>query len=248
MGVTSVCQWPLADGKSIQQNVEILAKKLELMGATKQASFLVDCEMYHPVSNTGQSMKYLYVMHNSEYPLSCFALYENGPCLTADVGFDALMLKLKGLFQNAKSNKVEARGTRYVYADFLIKLGTVTMGPSSKGVCVEVEYCPCVVPSDCWGLLQEFMQALLGPHAPARCSRCGSPSLTFLAAVGHCVAWPGPGLKRTCVLSASHSLRLLAPPTTARDAKRTPSPTGEGWPRRVPDRFACYSRLRYIYT
>ncbi|XP_032819345.1 mediator of RNA polymerase II transcription subunit 20 [Petromyzon marinus] len=166
MGVTSVCQWPLADGKSIQQNVEMLAKKLELMGATKQASFLVDCEMYHPVSSTGQSMKCMYVMHNSEYPLSCFALYENGPCLTADVGFDALMLKLKGLFQNAKSNKVEARGTRYVYADFLIKLGTVTMGPSSKGVCVEVEYCPCVVPSDCWGLLQEFMQALLGPHAP----------------------------------------------------------------------------------
>lgn len=80
----------------------------------------------------------MYVMHNSEYPLSCFALFENGPCLVADANFDTLMVKLKGFFQNAKANKIESRGTRYQYCDFLVKLGTVTMGPSARGISVEV--------------------------------------------------------------------------------------------------------------
>ncbi|PKU42959.1 hypothetical protein llap_6720 [Limosa lapponica baueri] len=81
--------------------------------------------------------KLMYVMHNSEYPLSCFTLFENGPCLIADANFDTLMVKLKGFFQNAKANKIESRGTRYQYCDFLVKVGMVTMGPSARGIFVE---------------------------------------------------------------------------------------------------------------
>ncbi|NXD84806.1 MED20 polymerase, partial [Halcyon senegalensis] len=114
----------------------------------------------------GQTGKLMYVMHNSEYPLSCFALFENGPCLVADANFDILMVKLKGFFQNAKANKIESRGTRYQYCDFLVKVGTVTMGPSARGISVEVEYCPCVIANDCWNLLMEFMQSFMGNHAP----------------------------------------------------------------------------------
>ena len=86
----------------------------------------------------GQTGKLMYVMHNSEYPLSCFALFENGPCLIADTNFDVLMVKLKGFFQSAKASKIETRGTRYQYCDFLVKVGTVTMGPSARGISVEV--------------------------------------------------------------------------------------------------------------
>ncbi|KAF1432302.1 Mediator of RNA polymerase II transcription subunit 20, partial [Aptenodytes patagonicus] len=128
-----------------------------------------DCWFYSP--NTialipGQTGKLMYVMHNSEYPLSCFALFENGPCLIADANFDTLMVKLKGFFQNAKANKIESRGTRYQYCDFLVKVGTVTMGPSARGISVEVEYCPCVIANDCWNLLMEFMQSFMGNHTP----------------------------------------------------------------------------------
>ncbi|KFV54368.1 Mediator of RNA polymerase II transcription subunit 20, partial [Gavia stellata] len=114
----------------------------------------------------GQTGKLMYVMHNSEYPLSCFALFESGPCLIADANFDILMVKLKGFFQNAKANKIESRGTRYQYCDFLVKVGTVTMGPSARGISVEVEYCPCVIANDCWNLLMEFMQSFMGNHTP----------------------------------------------------------------------------------
>lgn len=170
MGVTCVTQVPVAEGKSVQQTVEMLTRKLELLGAEKQGTFCVDCETYHTaastMSNQGQTGKLMYVMHNSEYPLSCFALFENGPCLITDTNFDTLMVKLKGFFQNAKANKIESRGTRYQYCDFLVKVGTVTMGPSARGISVEVEYCPCVIANDCWNLLMEFMQSFMGNHTP----------------------------------------------------------------------------------
>ncbi|KAM6041300.1 mediator of RNA polymerase II transcription subunit 20 isoform 2-T2 [Theristicus caerulescens] len=141
MGVTCVAQVPVAEGKSLQQTVEILTRKLEALGAEKQGTFCVDCETYHTaaaaIGSQGQTGKLMYVMHNSEYPLSCFALFENGPCLIADANFDILMVKLKGFFQNAKANKIESRGTRYQYCDFLVKVGTVTMGPSARGISVE---------------------------------------------------------------------------------------------------------------
>lgn len=90
------------------------------------------------LSVTGQPSKLLYVMHNSETPLSCLALFEGGPCLIADANFDVLMVKLKSHFQNAKGHKVECRGSRYRYCDFLIKVGTVTMSSSARGISVEV--------------------------------------------------------------------------------------------------------------
>ena len=39
-----------------------------------------------------------------------------------------------------------------------MKLGSVTIGGTVKGILVEVEYLPGVVPGTCWGLLAEFMQ------------------------------------------------------------------------------------------
>ncbi|RVE73481.1 hypothetical protein OJAV_G00049920 [Oryzias javanicus] len=167
MGVTCVCQVPVAEGKSVQQTVDMLHKKLEQLGSVKHGSFCVDCETYHATGNVGgQPSKLLYVMHNSETPLSCMALFEGGPCLVADANFDVLMSKLKSHFQNAKGHKVESRGSRYRYCDFLIKVGTVTMSSSARGISVEVEYCPCVVPGDCWNLMKEFMQSFLGTSVP----------------------------------------------------------------------------------
>ena len=40
----------------------------------------------------------------------------------------------------------------------MVKLGSVTVGGVFKGILVEVEYCPGVVPNNCWGILLEFMQ------------------------------------------------------------------------------------------
>jgi|ERR1711971_773668 len=57
-----------------------------------------------------------------------------------------------------KKTTVESRGPRFEIKDFLVKLGSVTVGGVFKGILVEVEYCPGVVPNNCWGILLEFMQ------------------------------------------------------------------------------------------
>lgn len=48
----------MAEGKSVQQTVDLLHKKLEQLGAVKQGSFCVDCETYHATANVGG--KHLY--------------------------------------------------------------------------------------------------------------------------------------------------------------------------------------------
>ena len=48
---SSVCQVPVTEGKSVQQTVDVLHKKLEQLGAVKQGSFCVDCETYHATGN-----------------------------------------------------------------------------------------------------------------------------------------------------------------------------------------------------
>ncbi|KAF7462965.1 hypothetical protein GHT09_010604 [Marmota monax] len=52
MGVTCVSQMPVAEGKSVQQTVELLTRKLETLGAEKQGTFCVDCETYHTAAST----------------------------------------------------------------------------------------------------------------------------------------------------------------------------------------------------
>lgn len=139
-------------------------------------------------------------MHNSETPLSCMALFEGGPCLVADANFDVLMVKLKSHFQNAKGHKVECRGSRYRYCDFLIKVGTVTVSSSARGISVEVCICGLTLiesqktyflsetslttPAICsggilslccsWGLLEppEGVHAIVPRHQCSRASIC----------------------------------------------------------------------------
>jgi len=52
-------------------------------------------------------------------------------------------------------------GPRFEIKDFLVKLGSVTIGGTVKGILVEVDYLPGIIPGTCWGLLAEFMQVNL---------------------------------------------------------------------------------------
>lgn len=54
----SVCQVPVTEGKSVQQTVDILHKKLEQLGAVKQGSFSVDCETYHATGNVSGNVSF----------------------------------------------------------------------------------------------------------------------------------------------------------------------------------------------
>lgn len=111
-------------------------------------------------------------MHNSEYPASVFSILDNGqkhiPLIT-DLIFDLLMLKVSPVYTSKKMIKIESKGPRFELGDFLVKLGSVSMSQNQnfKGILIEVDYRPCLVPVFCWDLIKEFLQGFLGQHAPA---------------------------------------------------------------------------------
>lgn len=57
----------------------------------------------------------------------------------ADSQFDMLMAKMAGIYVPKKASKIESKGPRYEVQDFVIKLGSVSIGQSFRGILVEVK-------------------------------------------------------------------------------------------------------------
>lgn len=168
MGVACLFNWPLPPGKSPTQAVEQLHKRIQALGAKESGTFAVDCETYQsqqlPTSTPNQmrSASQIHVFHDTEYPLTVFSHTDSGAVLVADAQFDVLMNKLKMVFSKAKGNKIESRGLRFEWNDFLIKVGIVSIGPSVKGILLEVEFVPCIILHDCRNLMKEVVGGILG--------------------------------------------------------------------------------------
>ncbi|KAF2359142.1 Mediator complex subunit Med20 [Trinorchestia longiramus] len=118
-----------------------------------------------PGSNTNVAKK-LHILHNTETPASTYAIIESPGkqvTLCADLMFDLLLPRLSHMYTSKKNLKVETKGTRFQAADFLVKVGTVSMSSGQyKGILVEVEYLACSVPALCWPMLREFLQSFMG--------------------------------------------------------------------------------------
>ena len=82
--------------------------------------------------------KTLHILHNSEHPASCFAILDSRNTLVADTLFNGLMSNLKNYYQARKGSKIESKGQRFQLADFVLKIGSVTLSGSFKGILVEV--------------------------------------------------------------------------------------------------------------
>ncbi|KAL1517316.1 hypothetical protein ABEB36_001095 [Hypothenemus hampei] len=168
MGVTILSQFPI-DNRTGPQTIEMLTKRILALGSVQQGHFLVDCETYSSVQALGHQRS-VHVLHNSEQPATVFSLLDTGTKiipLATDGLFDLLMMKMASFYQSKKQTKAESKGPRFEIADFCVKLGTVTVSSNFKGVLVEVEYKPCVIPALCWELILEFLQGFLGSSAPA---------------------------------------------------------------------------------
>lgn len=163
MGVVILQPYPVE--KSGALTIEYLMKRILEMGAIQTGHFLVDCDAFVLQPQMGQ-MKTVYVMHNSEQPASVFSILESGAKqipVVADALFDLIAGKMTTTLNPKKQPKIESKGPKFELGDFLIKLGNVSIGQNFKGVLIEVEYRPCLIPSSCWELIKEFLQGFLGP-------------------------------------------------------------------------------------
>ncbi|XP_018325771.1 mediator of RNA polymerase II transcription subunit 20 [Agrilus planipennis] len=167
MGVTVVQNFPITENRTGPSTIELLTKRISALGAIQQGHFLVDCETYTSVPQLGNP-RTVHILHNSEQPATVFSILETENKtipLATDGLFDLLMIKMANFYTSKKQTKAESKGPRYEIGDFLVKLGTVTVSQNFKGVLVEVEYRPCVVPAMCWELMREFLQGFLGSTA-----------------------------------------------------------------------------------
>lgn len=182
MGVSVLQIYPAQPDRTGPQIIDTLTRRIMNLGASQAGQFIVDCEVFTSTPQLG-IQKNLYILHNSEYPATVFSVLESNNkavTLTSDTLFDLLMLKLKEAY--TKKVKIESKGPRFEIKDFIVKLGSVTAGGSFKGILVEVEYCPGIIPNSCWGLLAEFMQGFLGscvsPSPPPYIKSKGSETFT----------------------------------------------------------------------
>ena len=126
------------DNRTGPQTIELLTRRIVNLGAMQAGQFLVDCEVYQGVAPAppqqqqqpgSVSNKQLYILHSSEHPASVFSILESPTktvTLTSDTLFDLLMLKLTNVYK--KKQAIESRGPRFEIGDFIVKLGSVTVG------------------------------------------------------------------------------------------------------------------------
>src|SRR5687768_11639522 len=106
MGVVTVHQIPIPDGKSPQQVIDNLHRELDRLGGRKGGQFCVDCDVFFFGQNRA-----LNVVHSSEYPATTFSIMDNALCMTADSTIDALFNTLQGgiLTGRKPSSKMESK-------------------------------------------------------------------------------------------------------------------------------------------
>ncbi|KAK9879616.1 hypothetical protein WA026_006680 [Henosepilachna vigintioctopunctata] len=168
MGVTILQQFP-TENRTGPDTIELLSKRIKALGAMQHGNFLVDCETYTSVPQLGHQ-RTVHVLHNSEQPATVFSILDTGTKtipLATDGLFDLLMMKMSSFYTSKKQTKAESKGPRFEIGDFCVKLGTITVSSNFKGILVEVEYKPCVVPAMCWDLMKEFLQGFLGFSVPS---------------------------------------------------------------------------------
>lgn len=165
MGVTVLYPYRIPEGVTGAQAVEKLNRRLLTLGAVNTGQFLVDCETYLTVPQQGQP-KMVHVFHNTDYPVTTFSLLDTGTGkiipLISDNIFDLVIIKMTAPNANKKQTRIEAKGARFEYSDFVIKLGSVTVLENFKGILIEFEYRACMVLSLCWELLREMMELVMG--------------------------------------------------------------------------------------
>lgn len=159
MGVTLVLSYPIPENKSCQQVLESLYKLMDILGAKKCGTYKVDCETFTSAIQI-QPQKILQTFHDTEKPLTVFALIDNGHhhLLADSINFDIfIQTYLNQLYPCRKSQKIESSGIRFELcdADFVVRIGQVLQEHSLRGITIEIEYTPCLVPINCWEIISQ---------------------------------------------------------------------------------------------
>ena len=168
MGVSLVLSYPIPENKSPQQVLESLYKLMDILNAKRCGTYKIDCETFTSAPHI-QPAKVLQLFHDSEKPSTTFALIDHGnEYLMADSSNLDIIVQtyLNQLYPCKKSLKIECTGIKFELseADFIIRIGQVLHNSSIlRSIIIEMDYRPCLVPTNCWDLLSQVAQNFLPP-------------------------------------------------------------------------------------
>ncbi|KAI6659174.1 Mediator of RNA polymerase II transcription subunit 20 [Oopsacas minuta] len=182
MVVVMLISWESPEGMSPGHANEKLQKKIEILGGKILGKWDVDCEVYSSLNgivglsdtqttqpaNLGGAtapQQAIYVLHNSNYSLSTFAILEDNTVLIADSSFDQFMPHMKVFYK--KGQRSDAKGNRYELNEFIIKTGVATFGGSQQKILLlEITYLLSDYVHESIGIIRELAKLLLDNSFP----------------------------------------------------------------------------------
>lgn len=118
------------------QPAKSIEAAVEQSGATRSGTFKVDSVLYR--SNLLQVSSFN-LLHHSNFPNSSFVVATTPaegktqpPRATADQGFDLILDKLSVGLVPVQNTAFIVQGNEYHLKDFRLRIGTVTMGTTTK--------------------------------------------------------------------------------------------------------------------
>lgn len=153
----------ISDVSSGPQMIETYQANLEALRAKKSGTFLIECDTYYSNPGIFPQQKTLNLLMSSEYPLTAFSLIKNGPTIVVDSSFEQIITTLSNFYSLKKLARMEVRGQKWILNDFVIKLGSCTLGANFRAIMLEIEYGPCSIPANCWDLIKELGRTFVGP-------------------------------------------------------------------------------------
>lgn len=85
------------------------------------------------------------MIHSSEYPHTTFAVLDSMKCLVGENSMDAIFANLRQFYNPKKGQKIEVKGHYYEVKVYVVKVGSIVIGSTNKGLVVEVMLRSCCV-------------------------------------------------------------------------------------------------------
>ena len=88
----------------------------------------------------GGPPKLIHMIHSSEYPQTTFAVLDSMKCLVGENSLDYIFVNLRQFYNPKKGQKIEVKGYCYEAKGYVVKVGSIVIGSTNKGLIVEVSH------------------------------------------------------------------------------------------------------------
>ena len=80
------------------------------------------------------------MIHSSEYPQTTFAVLDSMKCLVGENSLDTIFGNLRQFYNPKKGQKIEVKGYIHEAKGYVVKIGSIVIGSTNKGLIVEVSH------------------------------------------------------------------------------------------------------------